>query len=377
MTSSLRATASRLLSWLNRSADASVLGVLRVAMGIFLFKSSLDAATAFEANGFFGDSFHMPFDLGFPAERYMPSRSVYLVIVAVRLLLAVLVTVGVWARPALLITSLLGLYVLVCDRLQFHHNRYSLLCYAFLLAFTPCDKTWAIGGEKETERVAPMWGVALVKAQVSLIYLASGGSKLLDPDWRDGTVMGLRLAGAVPRLHQLGLPNRLVHWFGTASAGSFAAKSAIATELFLALALWLRPTRVIALWWGLFFHLWIEATARVELFSWLTIAVFAVFVTHDHKARTFTFDSSRDKGRSLARLVTLLDWFARFEIKAWAPDALTGGHSVVIVRRDGSRATGVYAFLMATRCLPLLFPLWAPTAFLVWLFGKEPIRVNE
>ena len=363
--------------WLDRTGDATVLGVLRVAIGIFLFKSALDAATAFEANGFFGDSFHLPFDLGFPAERILPSRSFYVVLLAVRLLLAVLITVGLLARPALLLTSLLGLYVLVCDRLQFHHNRYSLLCYAFLLAFTPCDKSWAIAGEKESERVAPLWGVALVKAQVSLIYLASGGSKLLDPDWRDGTVMHLRLLGAVPRLHALGLPEKIVRWCGTAGAGSFAAKSAITTELFLALALWFRSTRIVALWWGLLFHLWIEATAKVELFSWLTIAVYAVFVIHDHKARTFTFDASRDKGRTLARLVTLLDWFARFDIKPWKPDALTGGHSVVVIRRDGSRATGLYAFLMATRCLPLLFPLWAPTAFLVWLFGKDPIRIHE
>jgi hypothetical protein len=36
---------------------------------------------------------------------------------------------------------------------------------------------------------------------------------------------------------------------------------------------------------------------------------------------------------------------------------------VVIVRRDGTHATGVRALAMVARCTPLLFPLWAPLAF--------------
>jgi hypothetical protein len=36
----------------------------------------------------------------------------------------------------------------------------------------------------------------------------------------------------------------------------------------------------------------------------------------------------------------------------------------VIVRRDGSRATGIRALAMVARCVPLLFPLWAPLALL-------------
>ena len=34
----------------------------------------------------------------------------------------------------------------------------------------------------------------------------------------------------------------------------------------------------------------------------------------------------------------------------------------MVVRRDGSRATGVRALAMVARCVPLLFPLWAPLA---------------
>jgi hypothetical protein len=61
--------------------------------------------------------------------------------------------------------------------------------------------------------------------------------------------------------------------------------------------------------------------------------------------------------------VPALDWFARFEVEPWEPDDQRG-HSIVVVRRDGDPATGIRAFAMITRCIPLLFPLWGPIALL-------------
>ena len=56
-------------------------------------------------------------------------------------------------------------------------------------------------------------------------------------------------------------------------------------------------------------------------------------------------------------------WLGRFEVKPWEPDDQPG-HSVVVERRDGERVTGVRAFAMVARCLPVLFPFWAPLALL-------------
>jgi hypothetical protein len=135
------------------------------------------------------------------------------------------------------------------------------------------------------------------------------------------------------------------------------------TELVLCVALWLGPTRVIALWWGLWFHVTIQLTANVEIFTLLTLAMYGVFATADYRARTLRFDPSRFWGRAAGSLVPLLDWLGRFEVKAWEPDDQPG-HEVVVVRRDGERVTGVRAFAMLTRSLPLLFPIWAPVALL-------------
>ncbi len=345
--------------WANEVGDAFTLGLVRSIMGGFLFLQALSAAGDLARVGYFGDHFHLPFI----PERFVASHDAYVVILAVRILLAVMVTVGHRARLALLGSAALGVYTLLCNRVEFHHNRYSLYCYAFLIALGPCDRAIAITRDESPSHGAPMWAQRLAQLQVSIVYLASGASKLLDPDWRDGLVLSDRFARYAYQALEKGVPQSVVDAFGTPAATSALAKAAIATELFLAIGLLDKRTRVFALWWGTMFHLTIEATSKVEIFTWLTLTMYALFATPDVRARKLFFDPSRARGRTIARTVRLLDWLARFDVKAWTPDDLKQGHSIVVVRRDGTRATGIRALAMCARTLPLLFPLWAPLAF--------------
>jgi hypothetical protein len=350
--------------WADETGDAWVLGIVRGAVGLMLFLQALSAAEELVTSGYFGDRFHLPLI----PESLVPSRTIYLATVAARILLAVMVTVGLRARLALAASGMFAIYTLLLNRIEYHHNRYALACYALLLALTPCDRALALGYDGPS-RGAPLWAQRLTQVQVAIVYLASGTSKLLDPDWRDGLVIADRFARYGYQALERGVPHAVVDAFSTPSATSALAKLAIATELFLAFALFYRNTRVFALWWGTMFHLTIEVTSRVEMFTWLTLTMYALFATPDYRARKLFFDPSRAKGRVLVRLIRTLDWLARFEVKPWEPDRLKTGHVLVVVRRDGSRATGVRAFAMCTRTLPLLFPLWAPLA-LVASFTK-------
>jgi hypothetical protein len=251
------------------------------------------------------------------------------------------------------------------DRTQFHHNRYSLLLYVSLLAFAPVHRSvaWLTPRAPAGERW-PIYGGALAKLQVSIVYVASAGSKLVDADWRDGTVISLRLARFAARAVAKGAPSSVLEWLATPFASALLSRGAITTELFLAFALFRPRLRVPAIWIGCMFHLLIEATSKVEAFTWLTLAMYGVFVTHDVGARTFHYDGSQQRGRVLAQLVTWTDWFRRYQVKAWDADEVGGKHVVVVTRRAGTRATGFSALVMAARTLPILFPLWAPLALL-------------
>lgn len=358
------------MSWLTRFkdeiGDGYVLGPVRVAIGALLGWQTLNAASELEKLGYFGDVFHV----AMVPEVLVPSHSLYTVLLAARLCLAVMIMFAVWSRPALAVSALLGLWLLLCDRLQFHHNRYSLYCYAFLLALTPCDRSWRAAESAVTPpRTGPFWGVRLAQLQVSIIYLASGGSKLLDPDWRSGLVLADRIARHAHLAVAAGVPRSVVDMLAQPGAASALAKLAIMSELVICAALWIRPTRVVAMWWGVWFHIVIQLTTKVETFTLLTLAMYGVFATPDFHARKLRFDPSRFWGRTAGNLVPLLDWLGRFEVKPWEPDDQPG-HSVVVERRDGERVTGVRAFAMIARCVPLLFPFWAPIA-LVASFTRQ------
>jgi hypothetical protein len=342
--------------WRDEVGETYVLGVVRVALGVLLFANALRAARELQ-RGYFGDFFHWPI----LPESLVPSSTVYGTMVIAQVLLAVLVVSGHRARPALFASAILGAYVLAADRLQFHHNRWALYCYALLLSLAPCDRSMFIGPPPATS-VGPLWAARLAQAQVSIVYLASGGSKLLDPDWRSGQVILERVRLYGPANIAQGVPSAWIDWLGQPDVSSAIAKIAIATEIFLALGLWSGQARIFALWWGLCFHLTIEATSRVESFTWLTLAMYGLYCTPDVYARKLFYDSGRAVGRWTARFVSWLDWFARFDVKPWAPDAMRKGHSIVVVRRDGTHATGIRALAMVARCTPLLFVAWAPIA---------------
>lgn len=339
-------------------ADGTVLGPVRALVGLLLGWQALVASAELSRVGYFGDAFHMPLF----SEAIVPSHRVYALSLALRVCLAVMVTLGIWARPALLASAALAAWPLLCDRLQFHHNRYSLVCYAVLLSLTPCDRSWrAIDTGGPALRTGPFWGVRLVQIQLSIVYLASGGSKLLDPDWRGGLVLADRIARHAHVAIDAGVPRSVLDVLGRADVSSALSKAAITTELLLVLGPWLRPTRIVVLWCGLWFHALIQLTASVETFSILTVAMYGVFATPDRGARALRYDPSTFRGKLVASLVVLLDWLDRFELRAWEPDDQRG-HAIVVVRRDGSTATGIRAVAMLARCLPLFFPLWAPIA---------------
>src|SRR5260370_30556812 len=178
-----------ILRWRDEVGETHVLGLVRVALGLFLFANALRAAGELQ-QGYFGDVFHWPM----LPEPLVPSRSVYAILVALQLLLAALVVSGHRARTALFASAVVGVYVLLCDRLQFHHNRAALFFYSLLLSFSPCDRSLSMAVAL-TGTAAPLCAAPLAQLQVSLIYVASGGSKLVDADWRGGRAL---LARATP-----------------------------------------------------------------------------------------------------------------------------------------------------------------------------------
>jgi hypothetical protein len=124
-----------------------------------------------------------------------------------------------------------------------------------------------------------------------------------------------------------------------------AAKAIVLTELFIAAGLWWPRTRYIAVWVAVVFHLSIEASASVQVFSLLGIAVLVVWAVPSTRDRVLRIEADR---RRLGALIRRLDWLARFRVEPAA-----AGSSTEVVDRDGSTLRGAPALAFAFSRLPL------------------------
>ena len=273
-----RRCGARFRGWRDEVGEVQRLGLVRLALGFFLFRQALHDVQHATDWGYFGTRFHIPM----LAEAWVPSATGFALVEAALLALGALVVIGVAARPSLFVSGVAGIYLLACDRMRYHHHIYTLYLMAILLAFSPCDRSWARGRRwaRDDERTGPLWAMRLLQLQLSIIYLASAGSKLLDPDWRSGRVLADRVLRFGHHAVARGVPQLIVDLLRSPLGGHLMAKGAIVTELGLAVALWHPRTRRLAAWVGISFHVVIDLTTGVDIFSWLSISILYLFATY-------------------------------------------------------------------------------------------------
>jgi hypothetical protein len=304
------------------------------------------------------DVFHEPYASWYPQ---LP-RAIYVGLLWVGALAALAMFVGLRARLAAIVVWAVVTYDLFLSTTNFHNNRAYLVIVLAALAVTPCDRelsadAWLARrrGAPPRPTDAPGWPLWLLRFEAATVYGASGLSKLLDPDWFDGTVTWDRLVRTRDQLEASVLPTWAIDVLTDRSFNTAAAKLVIATELFIAMGLWSRRTRYAAVWVAVCFHVAIQLSARVEVFSYLAIAalvIWAVPSTHD---RTLVVDPGSH--RAFAALVRRLDWLARFRVEPGSP-----GSPLRLVDRDGRRTEGGAAALMALSRLPAVAWFALPVA---------------
>ena len=213
-----------------------------------------------------------------------------------------------------------------------------------------CRSTRGCAGSRATAAadVVAGWPLWLLRFEAATVYAASGLSKLLDPDWFSGTVTWHRVVLVRDRVDASVLPSWAVDVLADRSFHTVAAKLIIATELFIAAGLWSRRTRYAAVWVAICFHVAIELSAEVQVFSFLA----------DRRARDLggAVDPRSRAGAgcgfgvaaSARGAVCGLDWLARFRIE-WRP----GGGPVTVVDRDGTVVEGGWAVCLVLSRLPL------------------------
>jgi Vitamin K-dependent gamma-carboxylase len=332
---------------LGRPVSMRSLALLRVLAGPVVLlhlrpflADSLDGQT-------YRDAFHEPYAAWYPE---LP-EAMYGGLLWLGAAAAVAMSLGLLTRLATTATFAVVTYNVFLSTTHFHNNRAYLIVVLGLLAVAPCGRELSLdawlrrrNGRPAVDLNAPAWPLWLLRFECAAIYGASGLSKLLDPDWFGGTVTWQRVVRARDDLEAWPLPDWAVTLLTDRSFHTGAAKLIVLTELFIALGLWWRGTRYAAVWVAVVFHVSIEASAAVQVFSFLAIAVLVIWAVPSTRDRVLHIDP----GRRFARVVRALDWLARFRIEPGAP-----GSTLEVVDRDGTTIRGARAVAFALSRLPL------------------------
>lgn len=355
-----RGLVDRFDALLGREVSMRGLALLRVLTGPAVLlhlrpylSDSLDGHT-------YRDAFHHPYAAWYPE---LPEAA-YITLIWLAAVAAVAMSVGFLTRLATATTFTIVAYNVFLSTTHFHNNRAYLLIVLGVLALAPTGRELSVDAwlrrrqnRPARKRSAPAWPLWLLRFECSAIYAASGISKLVDPDWFGGTVTWQRVVRARDEL--AALPDWAVSLLTSRSFHTGAAKFIVLTELFIAVALWSRRTRYAAVWVAVVFHVSIEASASVQVFSFLAIAVLVVWAVPSTRDRVLRVDPTDENQRRLAALVRGLDWLARFRVEPASP-----GSRLEVVDRDRTAIGGGPAVALALSRLPLTAWFALPTLLL-------------
>lgn len=246
---------------------------------------------------------------------------------------------------------------------HFRHNRAFLLFLLAAVALSDSGRVLSLDARRRARRGhvvddrATLWPMWLLRILASSVYLASGVSKLIDPDWAGGLVLWDR---AVRHAHLVAtrVPEPLAGWVVDVVTQRWVhavtSPIAVAMELFIGIGLWFGRTRIAAVWVAVVFHLSIELAASVEVFSLAAIVALAIWATPTTRDRLVVVPDELQ-----AQRIRRLDWLARFDVRVEP-----GSDDVELYDREGRRHSGREALTMIRSRLPLTFFLAAPRAAL-------------
>lgn len=218
-----------------------------------------------------------------------------LVLLAVWTSAALFLVVGVAGRVPAAVVATSAVTAAVWDVQTLSNHQTLLVAVTVLLALGPSTAAWSLDARRRGSRTTvPAWPVLLLRTQVSTLYAFTALAKLT-PSFLDGSVLRADAPALVALVDSA--PVDVV---------PLLAWATVATELFLAVGLWLRATRRVAIALGLVLHTSILLALPgllLELlpFALLTVGTYLLFLVDPVTEPQRSGNSASSSSSSAAR----------------------------------------------------------------------------
>ena len=258
-------------TFLFKSVDNAPLVVFRVFFGLLIFLESTGAIlTGWVNRTLIVPDFTFNF-IGFDFLQPLPGNGMYIYF-GVMGVFGFLVMIGYKYRWSLAAFTLMWTCVYLMQKASYNNHYYLLILLCLLMLVMPANRYLSADAKQhpgKTSLSMPQWCLWIMILQVWIVYTYAAVAKLY-PDWLDITVIKTLMAGKrdYPVIGAL-LQQHWLHVFITWSGILFDL-------LVVPMLLW-KPTRKLALFASVFFHLFNSVVFQIGIFPYMSLAFILFF----------------------------------------------------------------------------------------------------
>ena len=259
-----------MLKFLFRHIDNSGLVVFRIFFGLLCFLESVGAVfTGWVKRTLIDPEFTFSF-IGFEWLQPLPGDWMYVYYIVMGLV-GLLVMVGYKYRFSMLMFALMWTATYLMQKSAYNNHYYLLFILSFLMVLLPANSYASLDAKinPAIKKISmPAWCKWIFIVQLFILYTYASIAKLY-PDWLDTSVVALLMKGKAhyPIIGEF-LQKQSVHYF-------IAYGGILFDGLIIPLLLF-KPTRRIAFFASIFFHLFNSIVFQIGIFPYLSLA-FSLF----------------------------------------------------------------------------------------------------
>ncbi|MDO5656172.1 MAG: HTTM domain-containing protein [Flavobacteriaceae bacterium] len=276
------------MKYLFEKVDNSKLIVFRIFFGLLMMFECWGAiATGWVSETFVQPAFTFNF-IGFDWTQSLLGTPMYAVY-AIMGLMGLFIMLGAFYRKAIVVFFILWTLTYFMQKSHYNNHYYLIVIVSFLMIWMPANNYLstdaAINSRIKSDSVS-RWNYLVFQILITCVYVFAAIAKL-SPGWMDNHFLPLKLKSSAAWFVDKFGPNLFAEYLQTPELAQFLAYAGILFDFLIVPLLLFKPTRKLAFFAALVFHIFNSITLHIGIFPYFALALCIFFFDNQSIKKIF------------------------------------------------------------------------------------------